>query len=120
MTALVARRMRRHRGAMTADVALDNPVLPGHTSGMKCAISVPDELFEEVDRQAEKLGVSRSEFFARAAARYIDHLTFDDRVAAIDAVVEEHGDDIAREMEWVLEAGRRFLAQVEWSADERS
>jgi metal-responsive CopG/Arc/MetJ family transcriptional regulator len=100
--------------------ALDQRVLPGHTSGMKCAISLPDELFDEVGRQAEKLGISRSQFFATAAARYVDDLAHDDRVDAIDAVVEEHGEAIDREMAWLHDVGRRSLAHVEWSADDPS
>ena len=39
---------------------------------MKTAISVPDPVFERVDREAKRLGVSRSEFFAKAAERYLD------------------------------------------------
>jgi metal-responsive CopG/Arc/MetJ family transcriptional regulator len=85
---------------------------------MKCAISISDELFDQVDRQAERRGISRSEFFAAAAARYLDQLTFDDRVVAINAVVEEHGDGIDREMAWAVDAGRRYMAEVEWSDDE--
>ena len=38
---------------------------------MKTAISVPDETFAQATRQAAELGISRSEFFARAARRYL-------------------------------------------------
>jgi len=41
---------------------------------MKTAISVPDETFEKASRRAHELGVSRSEFFSRAATRYLDEL----------------------------------------------
>lgn len=41
---------------------------------MKTAISVPDETFEKAARRARDLGMSRSEFFARAAVRYLDEL----------------------------------------------
>jgi len=41
---------------------------------MKTAISVPDETFEKASRRARDLGMSRSEFFSRAAARYLDEL----------------------------------------------
>ncbi|MEA2243109.1 MAG: Ribbon-helix-helix protein copG family, partial [Solirubrobacteraceae bacterium] len=36
---------------------------------MKIAISLPDDTFRRVDDAARRLGVSRSEFFARAAQR---------------------------------------------------
>lgn len=41
---------------------------------MKTAISVPDDTFEKATRRAHELGVSRSEFFSRAATRYLDEL----------------------------------------------
>ena len=48
-------------------------VIPGHTLGMKTAISVPDETYQRAARRAGDLGMSRSEFFA-AAERYLDQL----------------------------------------------
>ncbi len=50
------------------------PVISSYTEAMKTAISVPDETFEKASRRAHELGVSRSEFFSRAAARYVDEL----------------------------------------------
>jgi metal-responsive CopG/Arc/MetJ family transcriptional regulator len=41
---------------------------------MKTAISIPDPLFNSVERMAHKLNVSRSEFFANAAKAYIDQV----------------------------------------------
>jgi len=41
---------------------------------MKTAISIPDDTFNRASLRAENLGMSRSEFFARAAARYLDEL----------------------------------------------
>jgi metal-responsive CopG/Arc/MetJ family transcriptional regulator len=38
---------------------------------MKTAISLPDELFEAADSLAERLGVSRSELYARAVSEYL-------------------------------------------------
>ena len=81
---------------------------------MKTAISVPDETFAEVERRAEDLGVSRSEFYTRAAQYYLDHLQAESLTIDIDtalAMIEE--DDSAGA---AVTAGRRFLAQVddEW------
>ena len=45
---------------------------------MKTAISVPDPTFERAARRASDLGMSRSEFFARAAERYLDELDAED------------------------------------------
>ena len=41
---------------------------------MKTAISVPDDTYVRASRRAKDLGMSRSEFFSRAAARYLDEL----------------------------------------------
>jgi metal-responsive CopG/Arc/MetJ family transcriptional regulator len=39
---------------------------------MKTAISLPNETFQRMDRAAKRLGVSRSELFARAAESWLD------------------------------------------------
>jgi metal-responsive CopG/Arc/MetJ family transcriptional regulator len=39
---------------------------------MKTAISIPDDLFEAADRVAKRLGLSRSEFYQRALAKYLE------------------------------------------------
>jgi hypothetical protein len=41
---------------------------------VKTAISVPDDTFDLATRRARELGISRSEFFTRAARRYLDDL----------------------------------------------
>ncbi|MGH2872559.1 MAG: ribbon-helix-helix protein, CopG family [Solirubrobacteraceae bacterium] len=51
---------------------------------MKTAISLPDETFARVERAAKRLGVSRSEFFARAAQRWLDDLDDDQTTDAIN------------------------------------
>jgi len=40
---------------------------------MKTAISIPDEIFEKAERTAKKLGVSRSELYAKAIRDFIEH-----------------------------------------------
>ena len=54
---------------------------------MKTAISLPDDTFERVNRAARKMGVSRSEFFARAAERWLDALDDDRTTDAIDRAI---------------------------------
>ena len=61
---------------------------------MKTLISVPDDTFEKATRRAHDLGMSRSEFFARAAARYLDELDAESVTRQIDlAVAALAGDD---------------------------
>jgi metal-responsive CopG/Arc/MetJ family transcriptional regulator len=51
---------------------------------MKTAISLADETFARVEQAAKRLGVSRSEFFARAAERWLDDLDDDQTTDAIN------------------------------------
>jgi metal-responsive CopG/Arc/MetJ family transcriptional regulator len=51
---------------------------------VKTAISVPDDTFRRVDAAAQRLGVSRSEFFARAAERWLESLDDDGTTDAIN------------------------------------
>jgi predicted transcriptional regulator len=39
--------------------------------GMKTAISIPDQLFNAVERMAKRLGISRSELFQRAVREFL-------------------------------------------------
>ena len=84
---------------------------------MKTAISLPDDIFERSDRQAAELGISRSEFFARAAKRYLDELEGHSITAQINAAIDAGAVDEALVRD-VTEHSRRFLlastADDEW------
>ena len=60
---------------------------------MKTAISLPDETFRRVDRAAKRLGVSRSELFARAAENWLDGLEDDGVTEAINHAIAGLPDD---------------------------
>jgi predicted DNA-binding protein len=55
---------------------------------VKTAISIPDATFARVNATSARLGVSRSEFFARAAERWLADLEDTETTAAIDAVLD--------------------------------
>jgi len=55
---------------------------------VKTAISVPDETFARVESTAARLGVSRSEFFRRAAEHWLAALEDADTTAAIDEALD--------------------------------
>jgi metal-responsive CopG/Arc/MetJ family transcriptional regulator len=76
---------------------------------MKTAISVPDATFSRVETTAARLGVSRSEFFSRAAERWLAELDDADTTAAIDAVLE--GD---QDTAFVARAGRDLAERGDW------
>jgi metal-responsive CopG/Arc/MetJ family transcriptional regulator len=56
---------------------------------MKTAISLPDDTFRRVDRAARRLGVSRSEFFTRAAENWLDVMEDDGTTEAINCAIAE-------------------------------
>jgi len=58
---------------------------------MKTAISLPDHTAERFDRIAQKHGMTRSEFYRRAAEHYADQLVGADLTAQIDAAIEAVG-----------------------------
>jgi len=80
---------------------------------MKTAISVPDETFEQATKQAAQLGISRSEFFARAARRYLDELASRSLTEQVNAALKAASDDDSAAA--AAQAGRRRLgAGYEW------
>jgi antitoxin MazE6 len=81
---------------------------------MKTAISIPNDTFERASRRAHDLGMSRSEFFTRAATRYLDELDAESVTHQIDeALAALTGPDDTAEP--AVTAGRRVLAQTpEW------
>jgi metal-responsive CopG/Arc/MetJ family transcriptional regulator len=60
---------------------------------VKTAISIPDATFHRVDAAAKRLGVSRSEFFARAAERWLDALDDEGTTAAINRAIAGQSSD---------------------------
>jgi metal-responsive CopG/Arc/MetJ family transcriptional regulator len=56
---------------------------------VKTAISLPDDTFRRVDAAAKRLGVSRSEFFARAAERWLESLDDDGTTVAINRAMAD-------------------------------
>lgn len=91
--------------------ALDSRRHVRHTIGMKTAVSLPDEVFENAERLAGRLKVSRSELYARALQDYV-------RRHAPDAVTEAY-DQICSELEsqsgaLTRRAARATFKRVEW------
>jgi metal-responsive CopG/Arc/MetJ family transcriptional regulator len=62
---------------------------------MKTAISLPDKTFARVEAAAKRLGVSRSEFFARAAERWLEDLDETETTEAINEALAEVAQDTA-------------------------
>jgi len=75
---------------------------------MKTAISLPDDTFDQATRRAGELGISRSEFFARAARRYLDELDSHSLTEQVNEALRVAGADDSGPA--AAAAGRRRLA----------
>jgi metal-responsive CopG/Arc/MetJ family transcriptional regulator len=76
---------------------------------MKTAISVPDETFGRASKRAGELGMSRSEFFTRAAQQYLERLDAASVTEQIDRALAVAGDDDSSSA--AVMAGRNRLSQ---------
>ena len=89
---------------------------------MKTAISLPDETFDRASRRARDLGMSRSEFFTRAAERFLDELASQSLTSQIDNALEHFaagsgpGESDGRVQAAAVAVGHRLLDAVhdEW------
>jgi predicted CopG family antitoxin len=93
---------RRSPGALTPD---------GYTSGMKTAVSVPDDVFERAERLARREKRSRSDVYSAALREYVARYSPDDVAEALDRVVTEVGEGIDP---FVTAAGRQILESTDW------
>ena len=79
---------------------------------MKTAVSVPDDLFAQVDRFARRSSRSRSDVYSAALREYVARHAPDEVTAGLDAVVEhiDQGDLGA----FTTAAARRTFAAADW------
>lgn len=75
---------------------------------MKTAISLPDATFDAATRRAAELGMSRSQFFAVAAQRYLDELDSSSVTTQIDDALDDAGADDSATI--AVAAGRTRLS----------
>ena len=78
---------------------------------MKTAVSIPDDIFEKVERFARRARRSRSEVFSTALREYVAHHTPDEVTEAMDRVCAAVNDEPDG---FVTLAARRVLARTEW------
>jgi len=90
---------------------IDARAASGYTSGMKTAVSIPDDVFEDAERLASRLRTSRSQLYARALAEFVARHD-DDRVTSLmDQAVREAGGEADA---FVQTAAQQSLQRVEW------
>ena len=82
-----------------------------YTNGMKTAVSIPDDLFDEAEVLARELKTSRSAIYARALAAFIDDHDPDRVTEAMNKVIDAIQ---PKTDDFVAAAARRVLDKVEW------
>ena len=105
--------VRVRSGAADRDrsTGIDSRPFGGYTTGMKTAVSIPDDVFEDAERLASRLRTSRSQLYARALAEFVARHD-DDRVTSLmDQAVREAGGDADA---FVQAAAQQSLQRVEW------
>jgi predicted transcriptional regulator len=78
---------------------------------MKTAVSVPDDVFEQAERLAKHLKISRSTLYQRALDEFVARHSPDEVTEALDRVSEAID---TRPEPFMRAAARRTLARVEW------
>jgi antitoxin MazE6 len=88
--------VKAHADLVALTPGLSGAVIPGYTQRVKTAVSIPNALFEAADRAARRLGLSRSELYARALERFLSDepdeavtARLDEIYAAEDSAVDE-------------------------------
>jgi len=79
---------------------------------VKTAISLPETTFERATKKSKELGISRSEFFARAAEVYLDELAGHSLTRQIDEALETAGPDGSSSA--AVTVGRHRVAEEDW------
>ena len=83
----------------------------GYPIGMKTAVSIPDDVFEKVERFARRAKRSRSEVFSAALREYMARHAPDEVTDAINRAIDDIGD---QKDDFVAAAARRVLEKTEW------
>ena len=78
---------------------------------MKTAVSIPDDIFQKVERLARRTRRSRSAVFSAALREYVAHHTPDEVTEAMDRVCAAANDEHDG---FVAAAARRVLERTEW------
>jgi hypothetical protein len=84
---------------------------PGYTSGMKTAISIPEELFESAEEFARWQGISRSELYTTALRRYLEEQRAEMITGRLDEIYSQESDGLDRN---IARLQVRSLPEDDW------
>ena len=103
----------RSRSTSKSPVARSFGWLPplGYTFGMKTAVSIPDQVFEEAERLARRLKKSRSEVYSHALAEYLARHGSNHVRELMDRALDEIGEE---RDDFVTTASRLRLEKSQW------
>lgn len=82
-----------------------------YTQVVKTAISIPDEVFEAAEALAERLGISRSELYATAVARYVAAMRSEGVTARLNEVYADEASSLDPAL---LRAQLETIGTEEW------
>ena len=83
----------------------------GYTSGMKTAISIPEELFESAEEFARWRGMSRSELYTTALRRYLGEQRGEMITERLDEIYGQESDGLDRD---IARLQARSLPEDDW------
>jgi metal-responsive CopG/Arc/MetJ family transcriptional regulator len=82
---------------------------------MRATVTIAEELFEEADRRAKELGVSRSHLYQEALDHYLQQLRARELTERMDRHLEKHGQTIEPEFgDYVARAWAQEIGEDEW------
>jgi metal-responsive CopG/Arc/MetJ family transcriptional regulator len=84
---------------------IDNGIDNSHTIGMKTAISIPDHIYEEVNKLAQENKTSRSQIFCAAVEEYLKKMKAQKLLEALNSV---YADEATPEEELLGEKTKEY------------
>ena len=97
-----------HLTAVKITLSIDNGMTISYQEGMKTAISIPDQLFDEVESFSKKHRRSRSEVFVMAVRKFLEK---EKNRELLDALNEAYSEEEIAEEKTLREKGKRYYAR---------
>jgi len=82
-----------------------------NTDGMKTELSIPEDIFEQGERLARRLRITRSQLYARALVDFLVQHEDDKITSSMNEVLQEVGAEAGG---FTRKAARQALRCVEW------